>query len=208
MTTPEQHESFLRQSFDAYLAARRRGDLEPVRRYILYDAIDLSLVSRPPISFALVEDELRELTNNLNAWMGMLRLWHAWMIVAAELSDDDLWDIEIDFIIPLATFCLFQPSSVRDTFTLVATNGMHQVRLLVDADYADCLPLDQDPWMPPKYPNRRKKEGQLEAVLKPWPEGQALLESLQRLDDGATRRATADFRNRASHSIARGFLEV
>lgn len=82
---------------------------------------------------------------------------------------------------------------------------MHQVRLKVDATYKDQLPLDQDPWEKPGYPTRRKKEGQLRTIVQKWPESRALLEDLYRLDDMATRQATSDFRNRASHSIAPRF---
>lgn len=205
MKTPEEYQAFLRTALNNFLAVRQGDGLEPARDYLPYNAVDFAQISWLTMRDVLVKDELRELTNSLNAWLGALKRWHAWSIVCLDVSDEELWDLEIEFIKPLATSCMLQPSAVRDLFTLVVTNGMHQVRLGADTQYEDRLPLDRNPWDRPLWPSRRMKEQQLATVLAPFPEGGALLRNLRCLDDAATREATADFRNRVNHAIAPAF---
>lgn len=203
--TPEEHESFLREAFDAYLSVRSQPGCIPCRPYLPYGAVDLKGLRWPTMGDMLIEDELRELTNNLNAWLGALRRWHAWQIVMGDYSEDERWELEHEFVTPLATYCLFQPSALRDAITFVVTNGMHQVLRSVDRSYPDRLPLDQAPWEKPSYPTRRRKEAQFAHIVARWPEGMLLLTALRKLDDQSNRHATLDFRNRASHSIAPRF---
>lgn len=203
--TPEQHESLLKMAFDAYLSTRSRPGCIPSRPYLPYGTVDLRGRQWATMGDWLIKDELRELTNNLNAWLGKLRRWHAWQIVMSGYSEDERWELEHEFVTPLATYCLFQPSALRDTITFVVTNGMHQVLRCVDSSYPDRLPLDQAPWEKPSYPTRHKKEKQLAHIVARWPEGELLLSTLKKLDDPSNRHATSDFRNRASHTIAPRF---
>ncbi|MBN9368877.1 MAG: hypothetical protein J0H59_17860 [Comamonadaceae bacterium] len=203
--TPDEYDEFLKKAFEAYLRVRAQEACQPSRAYLPYNVVDLSAPRWSAMGDMLIKDELRELTNILNAWLGTLRHWHAWLTVSQGYSDEDTWQLEYEFIAPLATYCLFQPSAIRDTFTFVVTNGMHQVLLATDSSYKDRLILDQAPWEERKYPTRRKKEEQLASVINRWPKGRSLLDNLRRLDDGTTRDATSDFRNRSSHSIAPRF---
>lgn len=203
--TPTEYDEFLRKAFDAFLAARASRDCLANYHYLPYDAVDLSGLRWPGMGDVLIRDELRELTNNLNAWLTSLRHWHAWLAVARNYSEDDRWELEHEFIATLATFCLFQPSAVRDAFTFVVTNGMHQVRRAINPAYKDHLPLDKAPWEKRGYPARGRVEQQLKTVVCQWPSGAVLLENLKQLDDEVVRRTTSDFRNRASHSIAPRF---
>lgn len=203
--TPEEHESLLKRAFDAYLSVRGQPGCIPSRPYLPYGTVDLKGLRWPTMGDMLIEDELRELTNNLNAWLGALRRWHAWQIVMDDYSEDERWELEHEFVTPLATYCLFQPSALRDTIIFVVTNGMHQVLRSVERSYPDRLELDQAPWEKPSYPTRRKKEAQLAHIVARWPEGALLLAALRKLDDQSNRHATSDFRNRASHSIAPRF---
>ena len=203
--TPEEYDIFLRKAFDAFLGTRAQVPSEPTRGFLPYNAVDLSALRWPVMGDILIKDDLRELTNLLNEWLGTLRRWHTWLVVSEGYSDDEKWALESEFIAPLATYCLFQPSALRDTLTFVVTNGMHQVLLATDSLYKDWLSLDQPPWEPRNYPNRRRKEEQLSIVISRWPEGKFFLENLRKLDDGKMRDSTSDFRNRSSHSIAPRF---
>ena len=209
--TPEEYSAFLKKAFDSYLKVRQSTDCLD-RNYLPFDAVELDGPRWRAMGDVLIEDELRALTNNMNAWLGTLKRWHAWLIVAREYAEDDRWEPAHEFLGTIATYCLFQPSAIRDAFTFVVTNGLHQVCLATDAGYEDRLPLDQAPWDKPTYPTRRKKEDQLAKIAGRWPEGNLLLAGLRQLDDKATRDATSDFRNRASHSIAphlsRGFTRM
>lgn len=200
--TPDEHESLLKRAFETYLSARGQSDCRPSRPYLPYDVVDLTDLRCPTFGKWLIEGELRELTNNLNAWLGALRRWHAWQAVMRDYSEGECRELEHEFVTPLATYCLFQPSALRDMITFVVANGMHQVLMSVDPTYPDRLQLDQDPWEKPSYPTRRKKEKQLADIITRWPIGKTLLTTLGKLDDQNNRLATSDFRNRASHNIA------
>ncbi|WP_406626014.1 hypothetical protein [Acidovorax sp. SDU_ACID1] len=156
--TPDEYDEFLKKAFEAYLRVRAQEACQPSRAYLPYNVVDLSAPRWSAMGDMLIKDELRELTNILNAWLGTLRHWHAWLTVSQGYSDEDTWQLEYEFIAPLATYCLFQPSAIRDTFTFVVTNGMHQVLLATDSSYKDRLILDQAPWEERKYPTRRKKK--------------------------------------------------
>lgn len=109
----DEYRVFLEKAFSAFLAVRANGYCLPDRRYLQYDVVDFGGFQWPTMSSLLIEDELRELTNNLNAWLSALQRWHAWLIVARNYTEDDRWELEHEFIAPLATYCLFQPSAAR-----------------------------------------------------------------------------------------------
>ena len=173
-----------------------------------YDAVPGSATARWPLFVAeeLVKDELRELTNQLNHWLGNLRRWHAWNEVLKAESTDVRWEAEWGWVEPLAFYCMFQPSASRDRFIMVATNALHQIRMGLDPAVKD--ELLGDPTTPGDdrfFPTRRDKERQLKALAKPWTMGKAFIRALGQLDDRAYRALTGDFRNRASHGIAPRF---
>lgn len=154
----------------------------------------------------LIKDELRELTNQLNHWLGNLRRWHAWNEVLKVENTDVRWEAEWGWVEPLAFYCMFQPSASRDRFIMVATNALHQIRMGLDPAVKD--ELLGDPTTPGEdrfFPTRRDKERQLKALAKPWAMGKAFIQSLGQLDDRGYRALTGDFRNRASHGIAPRF---
>ena len=114
-----------------------------------------------PIIDEMVAGEIRELTNQLNQWMGALRRWYAWNDVLAGRDEQIRWAIEWEFVEPLAFQCMFQPSATRDRFTFVATNALHQVHLAITPGHKDVLL--GDPTHPADikhYPNRRTREKQ------------------------------------------------
>lgn len=203
--TPEAYADFLRHSFDAYLRTSSEAACEPLRDYLPYDAVNLDGVKWRSMGQLIIEDELREITNKLNGWLSALKRWCAWQMVTGSLNEDEKWCAEHEFVTPIATYCLFQPSSVRDALTFVITNGVHQVLLALDSNYKDRLPLDQDPWGRPTHPTRRKKEDQLSKLLSRFVAQGDIIGNIRRLDDELVKGATADFRNRASHSIAPRF---
>ena len=120
--TPEEYSAFLKKAFDSYLKVRQSTDCLD-RNYLPFDAVELDGPRWRAMGDVLIEDELRALTNNMNAWLGTLKRWHAWLIVAREYAEDDRWEPAHEFLGTIATYCLFQPSAIRDAFTFVVTNG-------------------------------------------------------------------------------------
>jgi len=150
----------------------------------------------------MVKDELRELTNNLNHWHGSLRRWQAWNTIIQPYDPDDAWELRREFLEALAHHCLLTPSSIRDTLTFVATNSIHQVRLMASKEYRDYLEGDpKNPSEKPKHLTRRQKEKRLADLISIWPDAPEFMASLRKIDDEAYRNLTSDYRNRNTHSI-------
>lgn len=152
----------------------------------------------------LIEGELRELTNTLNAWRAALRRWHTWIAVLDEFTAEDAWGLQWEFVESIAFQCLFYPSATRDRFIFVATNALHQVRMTMDERYPDRLPSDPRPGHEHKGrpPSRKKGEAQLESIVSVLDGGADFMAALQSLDEERYRTLTSNFRNLASHAIA------
>lgn len=183
-------------------------ELRPAARPLPYDPVPgiATACWRLFVAEQLVKDELRELTNQLNHWLGNLRRWHAWNGVLKVENSDVRWQAEWGWVEPLAFYCMFQPSASRDRFIMVATNALHQIRMGLDPATVDVLLGDPStPGEDRVFPSRRDKEKQLKALAKPWTMGKAFTQRLGQLDDRRYRALTGDFRNRASHGIAPRF---
>ncbi|WP_183017635.1 hypothetical protein [Delftia sp. UME58] len=192
----------LRTAYDAYLVRWDEGEMGPSERYLPYDFEQIDRYQWSLLGAEMVRDELRELTNLLNGWLGLLRRWKAWNSVIAGYEKDDAWELRREFLEALAHQCLLLPSAMRDTFTFVATNSMHQVRLAQDASYPDRI--DGDPTThdeKPRHLTRRQKEQRLLKLLAPWSVAKKFVNLICSLDAHDYRSATSDYRNRTSHAI-------
>lgn len=129
----------LRIGFDEYLACRKNNELVPSDEYLSYDFDWIDGLHWQDLGKIMVKDELRELTNIMNHWQGSLQKWRIWNNVIEKYNSNDAWELRLEFLESLAHHCLLQPSAVRDTFTFVATNSMHQIRLASEKGYQDYL---------------------------------------------------------------------
>lgn len=194
--------NLLHVAFDAYLVRLCQGELEPSDNYLSYDFSSVDIPNWYSLGKELVKDELTEITNKLNHWQGSLRRWQAWNSVIKPYGTDEAWELRREFLEALAHICLLMPSSIRDAFIFVATNSMHQVRLLTSKGYGDYLEGDpKSPGEVPKHLTRRKKEKRLADLISTWSEAPDFMASLRKIDDEAYRNATSDYRNLNSHSI-------
>ena len=155
--------------------------------------------STPFVGF-MVDGELHESINQLNAWQRNLADSGVWAAILAEYDENDAWSLRNHFVEPMVYFCLLQPSSTRDRLGLVATNGVHQANLSTQNGYKDVM--DQDKRRPGRFLRRNEVELQLKRLTKGWSNGDRLLAALQRLDSATYRQQTFDYRNQASHFIA------
>lgn len=167
--------------------------------YDLCDLVGKAEWSIPFVGF-MVDGELRESINELNAWLRHLEDLKVWAEVLKSYDEEDAWSLRLHFVEPLVRYCMLQPSSTRDRLGQVATNGVHQANLCVDADYKDVL--DQDKLKPGQFLSRKKLEAQLARILKRWTTGEQLIAALQSMDSETHRQQTYDYRNEASHFIA------
>lgn len=131
----------------------------------------------------------------------LLIRWNAWNRVLGG-DDEKSWTLRHEFFESLAHDCLLRPSAVRDTFTSLATDTLHQVRMAEDQNIADQLDLDpRPPKFNTKFATRRKKEDQLRNIALKWESGPVFLNSLQAIDTDDYKRSTFNYRNLHSHTI-------
>lgn len=199
--SPEEYRQFLLKSFEEFLQAQDRP-LEPTDPYLSFSFPYITAAKWRFMADAMIQDELRELTNRLHEWRDMLRRWHAWNIVCSGLDKMQAWDLRREFMDPLMHTTLLAPSSMRDAFTFVGTNTFHQLRLQLDAEYKDVLegdPSASDPQ--PRELTRRQKEARLSRLAASIPGADAFLSTLRELDSAEYRQETKNYRNANSHAI-------
>lgn len=199
--SPDEYHQFLRASFEDFLQAQDRP-LEPNDPYLPFSFPYITTAKWRFMADAMIQDELRELTNRLHDWRDILRRWHAWNIVSSSLDEMRAWDLRREFMDPLMHTTLLTPSSMRDVFTLVGTNAFHQLRLHIDKSYPDVLEGDPSVLDPrPRELNRRQKEDRLRRLAASIPGASAFLSALREIDSEAYRTATKNYRNANSHAI-------
>lgn len=195
--------NLLRTAFAAYLERLKDGGLEPSDKYLSYDFKTIKEI-RWNLSFGdMVQNELCELINRLNSWQELLLRWQAWnSVINAYNEEDEAWKLRAEFLETLVHYCLFQPSAIRDNFTFVATNAMHQIRLMTDTSYKDYLEFDpKTPNEKTNYLTRNKKEKRLDKIISIWPDSIHFMTSLRKINNYAYQQETSDYRNTTSHSL-------
>lgn len=199
--SPDEYRNFLRESFNNFLQALDQP-LEPDDLCLPYNFPYIATAKWNFIAAAMLQDELREVTNRLHEWRDMLRRWHAWNIVVSKQGEMPAWDLRLEFMDPLMHTSLLMPSAIRDVFTFVGTNAFHQIRLHVEAGYKDVLKGDPSAADPnPRPLTRRQKEERLAELAKALPGTSAFVKSVRQLDDADYRNKTRDYRNANSHAI-------
>jgi hypothetical protein len=192
----------LRNAFEEYLELATAETFAPDEHFLDFNFDFLENRRWTMMSEIMIREEFRELTNLLNSWQSSLRRWERWNIVVSSRDEDASWTLREEFVEALAHECLLRPSSLRDTITSVATNALHQVRLITDSHYTDFI--EGDPVSPEdrqKHLSRRSKENRLLKLTTQWQESIELMSMLKKLDDQAYRRRTFDYRNLSSHTI-------
>lgn len=199
--SPDEYRSFLRESFDEFLQSLD-GPLEPDDQYLPYEFPYIAAAKWRFMADIMLQDELREVTNRLHEWRDMLRRWHAWNKVVSTKEEMPAWDLRREFMDPLMHTSLMMPSAIRDIFTFVGTNALHQIRLHLEAGYKDVLEGDPSASDPQPRPlTRRRKEARLAKLVEPLPGATAFVNCVRQLDDAVYRERTKDYRNANSHAI-------
>ncbi|SFK36687.1 hypothetical protein SAMN04488082_12177 [Desulfomicrobium apsheronum] len=192
----------LKDGFEQYLKCLDSDNLQPSTELLPFDFDFLKGRKWHAMGEWMVSSDLRELTNLLNGWSWTLVSWHAWNNVMATNSDNAAWEISIEFVESKAHECLLKPSSIRDTFTSVVTNALHQARLSVDGSYEDHLEGDPTPErLKPLNLSRKQKEKRLFRLASFWPESREFLDALEKINTERYTRATYNYRNLNSHTI-------
>ena len=185
-------------------------------RYCSYDYCEVlnGLTFRVPMVGLGLGNDLRELVNCINRWKHSLGQWDVWNGVLEGYNEDDAWDLRSEFVESITYFCMFQPSGMKDRFVRYITTLLHHANMALDVSYLDRLAEDDKVYKNLENKKSRpydvflpKKEllEQVEKLAQNWSAAAVLLSTLVALDDDGYRDVTADFRNKASHSIAPHF---
>jgi hypothetical protein len=198
------YESLLRNALEEYLQLGSKEILSPDEYYLDFNFDFLENRKLTWAAESIICGELQELTNLLNAWQSSLRRWGRWNKVVSSKDEQAAWALREEFVEAVAHECLLRPHSIRDIFTSVATNALHQIRLITEPDrikYPDFL--EGDPKKPNEHPRhiRREKVERLSKLANHWQESSVFVSSLKKLDDQNYRDLTQDYRNLASHTI-------
>ena len=119
----DRYRSLLQDTFGNYLKCL---DSLPGETPLAYDFKFLANRQWHLLGEMMVSSNLRELTNLVNRWGHSLLRWDAWNQVLAQHDEETAWLLRYEFLDALAHECLLRPSALRDTFTSVATNALHQ----------------------------------------------------------------------------------
>jgi hypothetical protein len=197
------HAELLREAFNEYLVHVHELPLNPSGKLLGYDFDFIHGRKWHTLADAMVQCDLRELTNLVNGWNNSLCRWHAWSVVLDGREEQEAWELRSEFLDSLAHECLLMPASIRDTITSVATAAFHQVRLSIDRSYRDYLEGEaKTPEETPKPLNRKQKERRLSRLVQVWPDSTRFLEALREINTQVYIVATSDYRNLTAHSIA------
>jgi hypothetical protein len=196
------HAELLREAFDKYLMHVHKLPLNPGGHLLGYDFDFINGRKWHTLADAMIQCDLRELTNLINGWNNSLCRWHAWSIVLDGREELEAWELRIEFLNSLVHECLLMPASIRDTITSVATAAFHQVRLSIDPSYRDYLEGEaKTPEETPKPLNRKRKEKRLSQLVQVWPNSTRFLEALREINTQVYIAVTSDYRNLTAHSI-------
>src|ERR1700733_6546733 len=74
--------------------------LRPSALPFRYDSCPLidRVIWRVPMIELMINEELRELTNEMNRWKLDLRRWNAWADVLDQFTEEAAWSIRIEFV--------------------------------------------------------------------------------------------------------------
>lgn len=196
------HAELLREAFNEYLVHVHELPLNPGGKLLGYDFDFINGRKWRTLADAMVQCDLRELTNLINGWNNSLCRWHAWSMVFDGREEREVWELRSEFLDSLAHECLLMPASIRDTITSVATAAFHQVRLCIDRSYRDYLEGEpKTSEETPKPLNRRQKEQRLSRLVRVWPDSTRFLEALREINTQVYIVATRNYRNLTAHSI-------
>jgi hypothetical protein len=147
----------------------------------------------------MVSSDLQETINFLNAWRLRLFHWSVWLKVILGREEHEAVSLFIDFLEPVAFFCMLQPSAIQDRFVHVATHAIHQANLATDRAYRD--ELDQDCLKPGKHLWRRESMAQLKRIGKRWRNFVGFDDALKAMNSASYRTATRNFRDLSNHAL-------
>jgi hypothetical protein len=168
---------------------------------VSFDIVELASKSRGTFAWKWsVPAEIQETINIVNDWGMRLHQWHLWMRVIEETTEKDQWEVSNHFLDHIIFFCMFQPSALADRLLEVAENALHQANQGMTPNEPDTL--DQDRKKKGHFLSRAEVKKQLNRLGNRWERYPTFIEAWESLNTENYRTLTANYRNRAAHSLA------
>lgn len=211
------HRAFLSSTYQQYLLARNsKSSIGPnILSYLSYDLCDeqeSAINFEIPLVGLQVIHDLRSLLNCMNAWITEMHKWEAWLRIIDDYSEDERWELRLEFVDPIAHRCLLEPSAMCDRILSALYFLLHHAKLSLDSSYKDELATDAAAKKAlragkehTRYMQRRELGEEIDHLSESWKTAQAVCEKTKLLDSETLREATLNYRNAASHSIAPNF---
>ncbi len=137
----------------------------------------------------LAREQLRESANSVNEFALYLAHLRAWVGVVLSLDELERHEALLEFVKPLAYFCLNAPYAIKSRFTRSVADLSHQANRFLEAAWSDDADLS---WAEMKTTKR---------LAECWPGWPALDRALAELDADESRERTDGFRNEFHHGF-------
>lgn len=147
---------------------------------------------RSGMAFAkMAREHVTTIANSVNSLLVYLRQLKAWALVLQELDDQTRWHAMIEFVNPLAYFCLDAPYRIRQRICASTAYLSHQANRTKVEGWNNQVKLSD-----PKFKDARRH-------AQHWNEWAALESALAGLNSPEFCESVDDFRNEHHHGFAR-----
>lgn len=144
------------------------------------------------MAFSMMSGEhVITIANTVNSFLMYLRQLKGWTLVVRELDEEAAWRVLINFVEPLAYFCLDAPYRIKQQICSSTAQLSHQANRVRVQGWTDTVKLSK-----PKFDDAQRQAGH-------WNDWPRLEACLGELNSDAFCEATEDFRNKFHHGFPR-----
>jgi len=184
--------------FIKYLEVKENTKLPKINKKLIhknYQVNKIEKTNHPNIFHfeGMESDFTRELINNINIFRLYIRRLKAWSSLLEEYNEEKKPLIYIEFIGPLADYCLNRPYSIRNKLKFALTHLIHQSRCVSDINWDDS-----------KLPNDKKIDYKtLKKIASNWVDINAFSTKLSDINCDTFQEITSSYRHRSHHRFPR-----
>ena len=182
-------------AIDAYAQFRERWSAAPPSTPLIAfpDFIDgRPLSAGEAATFrSMASEHVRELANFINEFIWCMRQLEVWRDIMSPLTPEDRYELAMEFVLPIAYYCVGVPYALHGRFCTSVANLSHQANSFIVEGWRDNANL--------RYVDANKAAS-LASGWSAWPD---LSVALAKLNDRAFVEAVGDFRRLYHHGFPR-----
>lgn len=148
-----------------------------------------TLPENPPLAYSMMLGEhASELANIINKLSGLISDLEAWSAVIENKTDQDKYNISVNFLDTLATVSINLPYVIRSRFIYSSAHLSHQANQFTQKDWKDDFPIDEKVYfcVCDKY-------------SAPWKSYKKLKLAIEKISSKKYQEDTLNFRNKYNH---------